>query len=170
MAKTDLDSAFRNLPMSRETLSLLGIKIEDLYYLETCLPFGSSESCAIFEKFATWLEWEVTRRSMEELSHYLDDYIFIHQLLQKCQLMLDHFYNICSEINFLVAHQKTEGPCTCLTFFSLTIDSIKMLILVPEAKVQDALEKIEYLLKTKKVRVSSISSLAGLLNFICKAV
>ena len=112
----------------------------------------------------------MTRRTAEELFHYLDDFIFIHALMEKCQQMLQEFINNCQEITFPVAHQKTEGPCTCLTFLGLLIDTIRMAILVPQDKINEALEKIEYLLQTKKVRVSTISSLCGLLNFICKAV
>ena len=109
LAKTDLDSMYHYLPMSRQAFSLLGIKIDQDYYLETCLPFSSSESCTIFECFSTWLEWEPTHPSKELWSHYLDDFIFIHLLQNTCQQMLQDFLDICKEINFPVAHQKTEG-------------------------------------------------------------
>ena len=104
LAKTDLDSMYGHLPMSRQALSLLGIKTDQDYYLETCLPFGSSKSCAIFECFSMWLEWETTHCSKELLSHYLDDFIFIHLLQNTCQQMLQNFLDICKEITFPVAH------------------------------------------------------------------
>ena len=53
VAKTDLDSAYRHLPMSRQVLSLLGIRIDDEFYIESLLPFGAAESCMIFEKFSS---------------------------------------------------------------------------------------------------------------------
>ena len=170
LAKMDLNSAYCHLCMSRKMLSLLGIKIDNEYYVETCLPFSASESCAIFEKFSTWLEWETTRRANEPLSHYLDDFIFIHSYEEICNQMLQHFLDICTEINFPVAHHKTEGPCTCLVFLGLLIDTIRMVIGIPQDKIDRALDKIDYLLNAKKVKVSTISSLCGLLNFICMAV
>ena len=53
VTKTDLDSTYRHLPMLCKALLLLGIHIDDQFYIESCLPFGAAESCAIFEKFSS---------------------------------------------------------------------------------------------------------------------
>ena len=57
MAKTDIDSAFRLIPIHPDDHELLGITWMDRYYFDTCLPFGASSSCAIFERFSTGLQW-----------------------------------------------------------------------------------------------------------------
>ena len=50
--KTDLSSAFRILPLSLESFCLLVMKAKDprtgkwWYFIDKCLPFGSSRSCA----------------------------------------------------------------------------------------------------------------------------
>ena len=98
VAKMDLDSAFKHLTMLELSLQYLGIMIEKMFLLETCLSFGSAESCAIFEKFATALEWIIQQRTKEELSHYLDDFIFIHTLTAKGWEMQQIFYQTCKEI------------------------------------------------------------------------
>ena len=49
MAKTDIKSAFRIIPIHSQDYSLLGIKWADKYYFDRCLPMGCSSSCAIFE-------------------------------------------------------------------------------------------------------------------------
>ena len=91
MAKADVDSAFKNLPMNRKSLQYLGIQIGSKYLVETCLPFGSSESCAIFERFVTALDWIVENISGQKISHYLDDFIFIQKTRDQCQDLLDLF-------------------------------------------------------------------------------
>ena len=48
MAKANLDSASRNLPICKKSLRYLGFVMYDLYYLDTWLPFGAVSSCAIF--------------------------------------------------------------------------------------------------------------------------
>ena len=54
MAKTDVKSAFRIIPISPDDFALLGMKWENSYYFDRCLPMGCSSSCAIFEVFSTY--------------------------------------------------------------------------------------------------------------------
>ena len=170
VVKADLDSAYRWVPMSWQSLQYLGIMIEGWYLLETCLPFGAAESCAIFEKFSSALEWMVQEATDEELSHYLDDFIFVHASFTKCLHMLQEFYRICKEIGFPVNEGKTEGPTTQITFLGLLLDTILGLIRVRQDKVEDARCRIQLLLNSKKTKVTAVKSLRRLLNFICRAV
>ena len=54
IAKSDMSMAFRNVPMSRRSWRYLVMKAEHpvtgktWYFVDKCLPFGSSISCAIF--------------------------------------------------------------------------------------------------------------------------
>ncbi len=57
MARADFKSALRNVPVHCQNWSLLGLEFNGSYYIDTCLPFGCSVSCALFEKFATFLDW-----------------------------------------------------------------------------------------------------------------
>ena len=56
MAKTDVKSAFRIIPIHRADYFLLGLKWDNTYYFDRCLAMGLSSSCAIFEAFSTALE------------------------------------------------------------------------------------------------------------------
>ena len=62
------------------------------------------------------------------------------------------------------------GPCTCLTFMGLELDSGKMEARLPV----DKLEKIRHLLsihqKCRKITLHSLQSIIGLLNFCCIVV
>lgn len=62
MAKTDIKSAFRIIPIHPSDYSLLGMKWQGRYYFDRCLPMGCSSSCAIFEAFSTALEWLALNR------------------------------------------------------------------------------------------------------------
>ncbi len=61
LAKADIKSAFRIIIVSPLDFELLGFKFDDKYYFDKCLPFGCSVSCALFEKFATFLQFLVRR-------------------------------------------------------------------------------------------------------------
>ncbi|KAM9319605.1 uncharacterized protein PAF06_003991 [Gastrophryne carolinensis] len=49
MAKTDIEAAFRLLPVHPESVYLLGCFFEGGYYVDRCLPMGCSISCSYFE-------------------------------------------------------------------------------------------------------------------------
>ena len=57
MSKTDIDSAFCLIPVHPNDHPLLGFQFQGLYYYDSCLPFGASSSCALFESFSKALEW-----------------------------------------------------------------------------------------------------------------
>ena len=62
MSKTDIDSAFRLIPVIPDDYPLLGMKFNHRYYYDKCLPMGCSSSCHIFERFSTALEWIATHK------------------------------------------------------------------------------------------------------------
>jgi hypothetical protein len=48
LAKTDLKSAFMNIPVHQNDQHLLAFQVQDYFFFDMCLPFGLSISCAIF--------------------------------------------------------------------------------------------------------------------------
>ena len=117
LAKTDIQSAFRIIPVSPSDYSLLGFQWRDQYYYDRCLPMGCSSSCAIFEKFSTSLEWIISQKLKDVLVlHILDDFLFISPTFTGCQQALDSFSSLCLEIGVPLAPEKTVGQ---LKFWSL---------------------------------------------------
>ena len=170
MAKTDIQSAFRLIPMSKESLRLLGMTFQGFLYLDACLPFGAAESCAIFEKLSTFLDWYFQRQSQQDASHYLDDFFFCHCIRAICKDLLETFQEICGNLGIPIAPEKTEGPATYMEFLGIGIDTLRWLLIVPKDKILDILNKIDYILSKKTVTVETIQSLCGQLNFITRVI
>lgn len=55
MAKMDIESAFRLLPVHPDSFWLLCIYWQGQYFVDCCLHMGCSISCAYFEMFSTFL-------------------------------------------------------------------------------------------------------------------
>ena len=53
MAKIDLKSAFRMIPVHRADWDLLGMHWRGQYYVDTCLPFGLRSAPFLFNEYAT---------------------------------------------------------------------------------------------------------------------
>ena len=75
LAKTDVRSAFRIIPVHPKEYHLLGMKWRDEFYVDRCLPMGLASSCRSFEKLSTAMEW-VARNKLEipYIIHILDDF------------------------------------------------------------------------------------------------
>lgn len=171
LAKTDIKSAFRIIPIHPEDYHLLGMKWNNAFFFDRCLPMGCSSSCAIFEAFSTSLEWVAKHRlGASGVLHILDDFLFIAKAEDKCRSDLNKFIDMCQSIGVPIAHEKTEGPATVLQFAGITLDSIKMEARLPEDKLRKCRMLLSEFHKRRKVTLRELQSLLGLLNFTCSVI
>ena len=76
LAKLDLESAYRILPVHPDDRPLLGMEWKDQIYVDAALPFGLRSAPKIFNAMADGLMWIMKQRGIREVIHYLDDYLF----------------------------------------------------------------------------------------------
>ena len=77
LAKVDIKSAYRLVPVNLADRSLLGITSRGKYYVDTILPFGLRSAPKIFNALADALEWCFRQQGVTDVDHYLDDIITI---------------------------------------------------------------------------------------------
>ena len=86
LAKTDIKSAFRILPINPVDYDLLGTKWKNKYYYDHCMPMGCSSSCKTFETFSSAFEWIArTKFKIPHVLHLLDNFLFIPPSERLCQ-------------------------------------------------------------------------------------
>ena len=83
MAKSDIESAFRLLPIASDDQHLLCFKFDNQFYVDRCLPMGARSSCALFEAFSSSLEYILHQQGYCSSCHYLDDFFFCWFILQR---------------------------------------------------------------------------------------
>ena len=172
MAKTDIDSAFRLIPIHPNDHPLLGFKFNNHYYYDTCLPFGASSSYAIFEAFSSALEWVAKHKlGIQYIIHILDDFlIFDPPASGQCNIFLNKFIAMCTELGVPIKHAKTEPATTCITFMGLELDSIAMEARLPHEKLFKLRNLLDSYSRARKITLKDLQSLLGLLNFCCQVV
>ena len=178
LAKTDLMSAFRALPLSKESLPWVVMAVnhpisnKKYYLVDKNLPFGHSISCSLFQMVSDALkhvvEWAIGETCV--VTNYLDDFLFIGISRNQCNHRVRTFLAICEQINFPVALDKTEFATTSLTFLGIGLNGDSRTLSVPEDKRLKALNLIRWFMARKKATVKEIQRLAGFLNFLNKAV
>lgn len=167
LAKTDIKSAFRIIPVAPRDFPQLGMEWQGKFFFDKCLPMGCSSSCNIFETFSTALEWiaKDTLRASSVL-HILDDFLFIAPSEAKCQVDLC----VCRRIGVPIADEKTMGPTNALQFAGITLDTALMEARLPEDKLAKCRTQLADFCSRKSVTLKELQSLIGLPNFACCVV
>ena len=180
---SDIKSAFHILLLKVKCFWLLVMKAfhpvtgEEYFFVDKCLPFGHCISCALFQKFSDALAYMVkylikVKRSIETtpLSNYLDDFLFAAISQQICSIMIQEFLFMCNKLGVPISHEKTEWANTIVMFLGILLDRKYQVLAIPEDKRLRALNSLELMLSKKKSTVRDLQALAGLLNFLNKAI
>ena len=171
LAKSDIQSAFRIIPIKPDNYHLLGFTWKGKFYYDCCLPMGASSSCAIFEKFSTSLEWMISQQlKTVKVVHVLDDFLFIGPSYQSCLHALKLFKSLCVQLGVPLAPDKTVGPTMILPFLGITLNTETMSAALPPDKVTKFTELIDNFLAVKAVTLKQLQSLNGMLNFACQII
>ena len=171
LAKIDIKSAFRLLPVHPIDRHLLAVKWRESIYIDHCVPFGLRSAPKLFTILADLLAWIGQNLGISYLIHYLDDYLTMEPPQSSlCQRNLEIFTRLCKDLGVPLASEKLEGPSTSLSFLGLILDTDCMEIRLPE----DKLHRIQALLKTwltrKKATKREVLSLVGTLQHASKVV
>ena len=112
LAKLDIKSAYRNIPIHPGDQHLLGMQWRDKVLVDTCLPFGLRSAPKIFNATTDALEWIMVNEGktfLEFIIHYLNDFLFGGSPnLDSCRRSLDLAFAIC--LAFLSCLRKSLAP------------------------------------------------------------
>ena len=176
-SKTDASSAFRVLPLRRSCFCWMVLKAVDpidnkvKYFIDKCLPFGASISCALYQKFSDALRFIIEKRTNQRaLTNYLDDFLFAAIMRWLCDQLMQQFLLLYQEINVPIAEDKTEWSMPCIIFLGILLDGHRFLLSLPIEKQRKALNLLNEVMNKKKVTIKQLQVLAGYLNFLNRAI
>ena len=144
IAKLDLKSAYRMVPVHHADQQLLGISWQGQTLCDQALPFGLRSAPLIFTAVADGLAWAMVASGIQRVIHYLDDFLFAGPPgSDACAAALRTAVPLCSRLGLPVAPNKVAGPDTSLTFLGIEIDTIRQELRLP----QDKISKLKAMLK-----------------------
>ena len=123
LSKTDVQGAVHLVPLAVHCFAWLVMCARNpksrkwQFFIDKCLPFGASISCAIFQRFSNAL-CHITKfkTSMETITNYLDDFLFVAYMKALCDMMVCRFLQICETIGIPIAKEKTVWATNLLYF------------------------------------------------------
>ena len=75
LAKIDIKAAYHLIPIHPDDRHLLGFEWQGTHFVDGMLPFGLRSAPILFTAVADALEWIIRRRGVNDIDHYIDDYI-----------------------------------------------------------------------------------------------
>ena len=171
MAKVDIESAYRLIPVHPDDRPLLAVEWRGEVFCDGMLPFGLRSAPKIFNAVADALEWCCRQRGVCFIYHYLDDFIvFGPPGSDQCQDHLQSLEELCQTLCVPLAVHKRQGPTTCLPFLGIEIDTLACSLRLPEEKLRRLIQELDDWGDRKVCSRKELESLVGLLNHACKVV
>ena len=136
MAKTDLKSAFRLIPIHPDDWNLLGIYWQSKFYEDLYLPFGLRSAPYIFNQLSDALEWILKHNyGVHNILHILDDFFIAEPSQLHCLQSFTTLLKVFMAVKAPVVASKTLGPSQVLEFMGIVLDSIRMEARLPDDKL-----------------------------------
>ena len=171
MAKVDLKSAYRMVPVHPQDQWLLGMEWQGSLFCDRALPFGLRSAPIIFTAVADGLAWAISCQGVGNFIHYLDDFLFCGPpASHECARALEVVIPLCSELGMPVAPNKVVGPATALTFLGIEIDSVREEIRLPMVKIRQLQEALDSWKGRKSATKHQLQVLLGRLNHAASVV
>ena len=171
IAKLDIQSAYRNVPVHPDDRPLLGMEWEGQRFIDAALPFGLCSAPKIFNALADALAWILEKEGSCPLLHYLDDFLLVGRAgSDECATSLQVAQKVCQQLGVPLAMHKLEGPACCLTFLGITIDTEAMVLRLPEVKLARLGGMIQQWRAHKACTKRELLSLIGHLQHACRVV
>ncbi len=171
LAKIDIKSAFRLIPVHPNDRHLLAMEWNDQVFIDTCLPFGLRSAPKLFNIMADLLAWILKHQGVSYLIHYLDDYLTAGAPdSPECLHNLQITIQTCQALGVPLAIEKVAGPAPVLEFLGILLDTARMEARLPEEKLTRTHQEVSEWLGRKNATKREILSLVGILQHAAKVV
>lgn len=171
LAKVDIKSAYRMVPVHPEDRMLLGMVWDGALYVDATLPFGLRSAPKIFNTLADVIEWILKQEGIDWVFHYLDDFLVIGApSSDQCARQLQTLLAVFDKLNVPVAVEKLEGPATILIFLGIELDTQALTLRLPVDKLTELKLLINSWTQKRACTKKDLQSLVGKLQHACKVV
>ena len=171
MTLSDALAAFRHLEVWASDLRLLMMKLEELFYADTRVGFGSKTGPNRWHMLAKALDFVMEKLGIKMLRK-TDDFLVIARSLLEAGVSQQTLWGLLAEWGVERAIQKDFGPSRWVVFDGLLWDAEKQTVSIPLEK-REALRKeleVACLETTTRGKVGALRSLVGALTSVLSVV
>ena len=175
LAKVDLKSAYRSIPICKECFGLTGIQWqfegdrEKTYLFDAKLPFGASMSCRIFQSISDSI-CRIMSRAGFTVEAYIDDFVCVGVDRLSCQACYDALISLIQSLGLEVNWHKAVGPDRCMTFLGVYINCVERTLSLPLNKLSELKQLLLSFAKRTKVTKVELQRILGKLNWASRVI
>ena len=135
-------------------------------FVDTTLPFRLRSETKIFNAIADAVQFISVQKGIRWVTHYLDDFLVLGPLeSDESKETLSLLQEICQSLGIpSFGPEKNLGPSTVLEFLGIIIDTVRLMIHLPERKKLQLQQIIAQLMSKKSATKQELQSLAGKYN------
>ena len=175
MAKIDLASAYRSVKIHPSNYKATGLKwtfegdTEPTYMVDTRLPFGARRSPEVFNDLTQAVRRIMAHKGFSIVA-YLDDFFLVGDTYEECWEAMQVLLRLLRKLGFAINYSKIEGPTTSLVFLGILLDSVRMVLELPQRRLHELRKCLLHYQSRAKVTKKDLQSLAGKLNWASQCV
>ncbi|RXN20392.1 poly [Labeo rohita] len=171
LAKVDITSAFKVMPIHPDSWHLFGIRWLEKFYFAVRLTFGCKSSPKIFDMLSEAICWILLNNyAIPHLIHLLDDFLVISPPDAIPAAHILTIQKVFSKLGIPIAEEKTMGPATSIEFLGINLDSVKFQLSLPKEKIDRIILVSSTLLTSPSCSKRELLSLLGHLNFAMRII
>ena len=171
LAKLDVQSAFRLIPVHPSDRLLLGMEWSKSWYVDTVLPFGLRSAPKLFNAISDAIQYMAWQQGVQHIAKYLDDFIILGPPdSPQCGLDLGTIIELYHHLGVPLAPEKFEGPEKKLEILGIVVDTVAMQLSLPGKKISDLGSILQSWLGKKTATKRDAQSLAGKLQHAANVV
>ena len=171
MAKIDVESAYRIIPVAPADRHLLGMCWQNQLFIDAALPFGLRSAPIIFNSVADALLWILREQSIRPIFHYLDDFITMGEPgTNECERNMRMMRTICELLGVPLSREKCIGPTLTLTYLGFEFSTVTMEIRLPREKLERIKQLVGSWSSRKMCTIKQLESLIGELQHVSAVV
>lgn len=171
LCKFDIKDAFKQCPIRKEQWNLFCIRWAGSIYVLVRLAFGCRSSPVIFDTLARSVCWIAeNHHGVECILHLLDDFLTIDRPESDANITYQSMIYIFECLGIPLSFNKTVGPCTCLEYLGVILDSQNMEARLPSDKILRIKNFIIKLLNKRSCTKRELLQLLGHMNFATRVI
>ena len=102
---------------------------------------------------------------------YIDDSLLIGDTKQECEENVEDTLKLFEKVGFIVHEKKSVfKPVQKLRFLGFLIDSVNMIVTLPDEKVESVISECTYFYNKKIVSIRDLAKVIGILISVVPAV
>lgn len=169
LSKFDIHEAFRLIRVRVDQQYCLGMRFQEFYFYERCLPFGLKSAPGLFEKFSSAINRFLTKAGIPHILHYVDDFLCL-SLPMSGESDFSTATKMFNSLGVPIAAEKVVKLQSKCEFLGLEIDCANMKLTLPLDKLESYRNDLLLWRNRQSCTRSQLQSLVGKLVHASRAI